>query len=95
MVFDCSILFPRPQNNNAVFKLRKSWIVLIFLISLENLYILMYISILYNFYTLVTKCYERIDYKLNAKRQSACLVINSITLNSFDGFSNCGRAVRA
>ena len=33
--------------------------------------------------------YKRIGYKLNVMRQSACLVINPITVDGYAAFFNC------
>ena len=33
--------------------------------------------------------YKRIDYNLNVMQQSACLVINPITVDDFAAFFNC------
>ena len=34
-------------------------------------------------------CYKRIGYNINIMRQSACLVINPVTVNNFASLSNC------
>ena len=37
----------------------------------------------------IIMCYTRIGYKLNVMRQSACLVINPITVDGFAALFNC------
>ena len=40
-------------------------------------------------------CHKRIGYDLNVMRQSACLVINQITVDNFAAFFNCTPVGRA
>ena len=40
-------------------------------------------------------CYERIGYNLNVMQQSACLVINPITVDGFAALFNCTPVDRA
>ena len=40
-------------------------------------------------------CHKRIGYDLNVMRQSACLVINPITVDNFATLFNCTPADRA
>ena len=40
-------------------------------------------------------CYKRIGYNINIMRQSACLVINPITVNNFASLFNCTPVGRA
>ena len=46
-------------------------------------------------YRKVTMLYKRIGYNINVMRQSACLVINPITVDSFASVFNCSPAGRA
>ena len=41
------------------------------------------------------KCYKRIGYNINIMRQSACLVLNPITVNNFASLFNCMPVGRA
>ena len=34
-------------------------------------------------------CYKRIGYNINIMRQSACLLINPVTVNNFGSLFNC------
>ena len=40
-------------------------------------------------------CYKRIGYNINIIRESACLVVNPITVNNFVSLFNCTPVVRA
>ena len=40
-------------------------------------------------------CYKRIGYNLNIMRQSACLVINQITVDGYAALFNCTPGDRA
>ena len=40
-------------------------------------------------------CYKRIDHNLNVMRQSACLVINPITVDGYAALFNCTPVDRA
>ena len=40
-------------------------------------------------------CYKRIGYNINIMRQSACLVVNPITINNFASLFNCTPVGRA
>ena len=40
-------------------------------------------------------CYKRIGYNLNVMRQSACLVINTITVGGYAALFNCSPVDRA
>ena len=35
------------------------------------------------------KCYKRVGYNMNIMRQSACLVVNRITVDSYGFLFNC------
>ena len=39
--------------------------------------------------------YQRIRYNINVMRQSACLIINTVTVNNFASFFNCTPVGRA
>ena len=43
----------------------------------------------------ISVCYKRIGYNINMMRQSACLVFNPITVNSFASIFNCTPVGRA
>ena len=43
----------------------------------------------------ITVRYKRIGYNINIMRQSACLVLNSITVNNFASLFNCTPVGRA
>ena len=43
----------------------------------------------------MTICHKRIGYDLNVMRQSACLVINPITVDKFTALFNCTPVNRA
>ena len=43
----------------------------------------------------ITICHKRIGYDLNLMRQSACLVINQITVDNFAALFNCTSVDRA
>ena len=43
----------------------------------------------------ITKCYKRIGYNSNVMQQSACLVINPITVDNFAALFNCTPGDRA
>ena len=43
----------------------------------------------------IIMCYKRIGYNLNVIRQSACLVINPITVDSYAALFNCTPVDRA
>ena len=47
-----------------------------------------------NISTIITR-YRRIGYNLNVMRQSACLVFNPITVDSYAAFFNCTPVGRA
>ena len=40
-------------------------------------------------------CYKRIGYNINIMRQSACLIVNPITVNNFAFYFNCTPVGRA
>ena len=42
----------------------------------------------YHFKTIVV-CYKKIGYNINVMRQTACLVVNQIKVNSFAYLFNC------
>ena len=44
---------------------------------------------------LIIMCYKRIGYNLNVMRQSACLVINPITVDGYATLFNCPPVDRA
>ena len=43
----------------------------------------------------IKMCYKRIGYNLNVMRQSACLVINPITVDGYAALFNCAPVDRA
>ena len=43
----------------------------------------------------IIMCYKRIYYNLNVMRQSACLVINPITVDDYATLFNCSSVDRA
>ena len=69
------------------------------------MYVCMYLSIYLSIYLLkeelivrfrkVIMRYKRIGYNINVMRQSACLVVNPITVDSFASLFNCTPVGRA
>ena len=58
--------------------------------------VLIVLSLESNFVVFTDVClYRRVGYNLNVMRQSACLVFNQITVDSYAAFFNCTPAGRA
>ena len=76
-------------------------------VSFEQLGLEFYGDLVYRFRKMVGKsyfskqfkkliyCYRSISYSLDIMRQTTCLVVNPITVDSYASFFNCTTAVRA